>query len=92
MIYEVRMSNEAVLKMYYATNHKYINVKNIQLLFGCGYQKAAKIRDTIQKELTEEGEKFPLGYVPFERVLEKAHLSISTIERNYKKQKSLNLN
>lgn len=88
---KIRLPNKEVLQMYYSTTHKYINVSQIRKLFGCSYQKAAAIRNEIQKEMTQEGKKFPLGYVPFDRVLEKADVTILTIERNYQKQIKLGL-
>ncbi len=88
---KIRLPNKEVLQMYYSTTHKYINVSQIRKLFGCSYPTAAKVRNEIQHEMTLEGKKFPLGYVPFDRVLEKADVTILTIERNYQKQIKLGL-
>lgn len=85
------MPNKEILQLYYSTSHKYINVSTIRKIFGCSYQKAADIRNEIQKEMTKENKKFPQGYVPFDRVLEKADITILTIERNYKKQIKLGI-
>ena len=88
---QIRMPNKEILKMYYATSHKYINVSQIRKIFGISYPTAAKIRDEIQTELAAEGKGFPPGYVPFDRVLEKADITIQTIERNYQKQIKLGI-
>ncbi len=88
---KIKMPNKEILQLYYATNHKYINVSTIRKLFGCSYQKAAAIRNEIQAEMTQEGKKFPEGYVPFDRVLDKADITILTIERNYQKQIKLGI-
>lgn len=88
---KIKLSNKEILQMYYSTTHKYINVSDIRRIFGCSYQKAAGIRNEIQAEMTAEGKKFPTGYVPFDRVLEKADITILTIERNYQKQIKLGI-
>ena len=90
-ILHLKMPNKEILQMYYATSHKYINVSQIKKIFGISHPTAAKIRNEIQEELTAEGTGFPPGYVPFDLVLEKAGITIQTIERNYKKQINLGI-